>query len=162
MGAAVESDVRERDRSILVVDDEHEVSALLEEFLGCQGFEVSAVTEATSGRRMLVERDWDAAIFDLAIHRESGLDLLRDARAIRPGLGIVIITAHASPNTVAEARGLGASGYLLKPFHLREVLAEVHTAVRRTLLARSRRRIEFVLRRAAGFGDRTLSPRVRA
>jgi len=115
---------------VLVVDDDRQIGELLGQFLGGQGFRVTAVEDGTAMRRVLAEQTVDAVVLDLMLPGEDGLSLLRVLRAAG-GLPVILLTALGSePDRVAGLE-LGADDYLAKPFSPRELLARLRAVLRR-------------------------------
>ncbi|MBN9518048.1 sigma-54-dependent Fis family transcriptional regulator, partial [bacterium] len=112
--------------NILVVDDEITLRRTLRITLESQGHAVAeAGTGAEAAARVRVARP-DLVLLDLKLGRENGLDVLAELHRVAPGLGVVLITAHASIDTAVEAMRRGALDYLPKPFtpkQLAELLA---------------------------------------
>lgn len=65
----------------------------------------------------------DAAVVDLKLGNESGLDVVRELRTLYPGLTIVVLTAYGTIATALEAIKLGAINYLTKPAQIEHILA---------------------------------------
>jgi DNA-binding NarL/FixJ family response regulator len=101
---------------ILLVDDHALVRAGIKTLINqISGFTVVAEASGVADAlRLLLECDPDVVLTDITMGAESGLDLVRQAKACRPGVAAVILSMHASDELVAEALRLGASGYLLK------------------------------------------------
>jgi NtrC-family two-component system response regulator AlgB len=114
--------------NILLVDDDPNLRKSLRLTLETLGH---AVTEAESGARaqdLLGQRLFDAALLDLRLGRENGLDVVSALLRLAPGLAIVVMTAYATIETAVEAIRRGALDYLPKPFtpnQLRAVLDRV-------------------------------------
>lgn len=102
--------------SILVVDDEANIRRTLAVCLEADGHRVTAVGQARDALDRARESYFDAALVDLRLGTESGLDLIPLLLAQLPGLKIVVITAYASIETAVEAVKRGAYDYLQKPF----------------------------------------------
>ena len=115
---------------VLVVDDDREIGKLLAQFLGSQGFRVTAAEDGTGMRRVLAEDTVDVVILDLMLPGEDGLTLLRDLRATS-GLPVIMLTAMGSETDRVVGLELGADDYLPKPFSTRELLARVRAVLRR-------------------------------
>jgi DNA-binding response OmpR family regulator len=115
---------------ILVVDDQREICEVVQEYLSGEGYRVSAASDGSEMRRIMVQSPVDLVILDLMLPGEDGLSL---ARALREEseVGIIILTGRGE--TVDRIIGLemGADDYLPKPFHLRELLARVKSVLRR-------------------------------
>jgi two-component system OmpR family response regulator len=115
---------------ILVVDDQHEICEIVQDYLSAEGYRVSIAHDGPAMRRLMGQGPVDLVILDLMMPGEDGLTL---ARSLRDGsaVGIIILTGRGE--TVDRIIGLemGADDYLPKPFHLRELLARVKSVLRR-------------------------------
>jgi DNA-binding response OmpR family regulator len=115
---------------ILVVDDQHEICEIIQDYLSAEGYRVSIAHDGSAMRRVMSQGPVDLVILDLMMPGEDGLTL---ARSLRDGsaIGIIILTGRGE--TVDRIIGLemGADDYLPKPFHLRELLARVKSVLRR-------------------------------
>jgi two-component system phosphate regulon response regulator OmpR len=115
---------------VVVVDDEPDLRATVQEYLLRHGYAVSAVADGAALRELLSRRPVDLAILDIALPGEDGLSLARFLRGQGP-VGIIMLTASAA--TVDRVVGLeiGADDYVAKPFEPRELLARVRSVLRR-------------------------------
>jgi DNA-binding response OmpR family regulator len=117
-------------QTILIVDDEPEVRALLRTGLEGEGF---SVLEASDGRQALaiVERlPIGLVTLDLKLGGEDGLKVARELRAKR-NVPIVMITGKGDAIDRVVGLELGADDYIPKPFLMREVVARVRAVLRR-------------------------------
>jgi two-component system phosphate regulon response regulator OmpR len=116
--------------TILVVDDDPDIRALLEDYLGDQGYEVVALATADAFRKALAEHHPDVVLLDVGLPGEDGLSL---ARHVREHFNVGIIMVSGAGETVDRIVGLevGADDYLAKPFDPRELLARVKSVLRR-------------------------------
>ncbi|MFN6951243.1 MAG: response regulator [Albidovulum sp.] len=117
--------------TILVVEDDPGVRTLLRRCLEDDGY---AVTEAQDGAEVLAAiRKGQVGLItlDLNLAGSSGIEI---ARAVRRESDVPIIMVTGRGDVVDRIVGLeiGADDYLAKPFHLRELLARVHSVLRRT------------------------------
>jgi DNA-binding response OmpR family regulator len=71
----------------------------------------------------------DLVVLDLRLPDTDGIDLLRELRALRPSLRAVITTSYASMQPLFEVLGIDYSGYLVKPFSLGDLEAEIDAAL---------------------------------
>lgn len=116
---------------ILIVDDQASVREALREGLWAEGFKIS---EAANKQELMAalagEDEIDLITLDLMLGDEDGLELAREIRASR-NVPIVMITALVDP--VDRVKGLehGADDYIVKPFHIREVLLRIQCVLRR-------------------------------
>lgn len=129
-------DSRESQIQILIVDDQAAVRSALRHGLESEGYAVSeAASKAALLARLERQPPVDLITLDLMLGDEDGLVLAREIRAKR-NLPIIMITALDEP--VDRVKGLehGADDYIVKPFHIREVLYRIHSVLRRYELER--------------------------
>ncbi len=110
---------------VLVADDEPAITSLLCKVLGDEGCEV---TVATDGPGALAAADRcvpHLALLDLMMPGRTGLEVMRDLLGRQPALRVIIMTAYATAETAVNAMKVGALDYLIKPFALDELKAQV-------------------------------------
>jgi len=117
---------------ILIVDDERDICALVEQYLIDEGYRVSIAHDGAEMRQVIVREPVDLVLLDIVLPNEDGLSIARALRVENPNIGIIMLTGRG--DTIDRIVGLemGADDYLAKPFHLRELLARVKSVVRRT------------------------------
>jgi two-component system OmpR family response regulator len=115
---------------ILVVDDDPEIGALLERYLGKHGFAVGVAGDGTGLRAAMAQRHFDLVLLDLGLPGEDGLTLLRELQQGWRGPVIVISGRGESVERVVGLE-LGADDYVTKPFDFRELLARIRSVLRR-------------------------------
>jgi DNA-binding NtrC family response regulator len=108
-------------RPILVVDDEASMRESLRDWLKDSGYEVDIAPDGEFALRLISEKDYGLLVLDLKLPGKNGIEVLKEARRIRPGLKGIIITAFPSVDTAVEAMREGAVDYLPKPFTLSEL-----------------------------------------
>lgn len=121
--------------TILVVDDDAEVRAVIEDYLVGNGFRTLGASEAGQARAWIAEADIDLAIVDISLPGENGLSLTRHIRECHPGIGIVLLTSVSGVVERVVGLEVGADDFVGKPFDPRELLARVRSVLRRTSLA---------------------------
>ena len=126
---------------ILIVDDDRDLSSMLAEFLGHEGFQVATIEEGGGALGLIAERPFDLVILDVMLPGSSGFDVLREIRQRKPRLPVLMLTARGEAIDRILGLELGADDYLPKPFDPRELAA----------------RVRAILRRAATVGDNTQS-----
>jgi two-component system OmpR family response regulator len=114
----------------LIVDDDKEICALLCSYLADFGIEARGVHDGAAMRRALAEQAPDVIILDLMLPGEDGLTLCRQLRA-NGNIPIIMLTARGEPADRVVGLELGADDYVVKPFDPRELVARVHTVLRR-------------------------------
>jgi DNA-binding NtrC family response regulator len=107
---------------VLLIDDDAELTALLERGLSRRGFAVTCASTAAAALAHLDEHDVDLVITDLHLQGPGGLELAERVVANRPGLPVIVITAFGSLDTAIAAIRAGAYDFLTKPVQI-EVLA---------------------------------------
>jgi DNA-binding response OmpR family regulator len=115
---------------ILLVEDDDAIASGLVRVLDSQGY---AVRHLARGAPALAAADDDVGlvILDLGLPDVDGIDVCRRLRTARPELAILILTARDHELDVVTGLDAGADDYLIKPFHLSELLARVRAHLRR-------------------------------
>jgi len=143
---------------ILVVDDDPQIRALLEEYLAESGLRVSSAATGNDMSQILSDEAIDLVVLDLRLAGEDGMAIARSLRA-QSAIPIVMLTGVRDEADRVMGLELGADDYLTKPFSPRELLARIRTVLRRTKSAvpsPARREI-----RAFRFGEFELNLRTR-
>lgn len=120
---------------VLVIDDEEPIRLLVDSLLVRFGCHVETAPDARAGLRILLQRDFDVALFDLRMGAMSGSEFLQQARSIWPWLGLILLSGHADAEVRSYARQLGVSHILQKPVELTELV----NAVRAEALEKKKR-----------------------
>ena len=116
---------------VLVVEDEPALSAMLRAALEQGGFATDGAATAAAAREFLKAAEYDAAILDLGLPDGDGLALLAQLRRDGNSLPVLILTARDAPADRVRGLDSGADDYVVKPFHLAEILSRVRALLRR-------------------------------
>jgi two-component system response regulator PhoP len=116
---------------ILVVEDEATLRGQLSTQLESKGYSVDAAADGESGLFLGREYPMDLAIVDLGLPGISGIELIRQLRALGRPFPILILTARDGWRDKVEGLESGADDYLTKPFHAEELMARVNALLRR-------------------------------
>src|SRR5271170_2057042 len=116
---------------ILVVDDDPQIRALLEEYLAASGLRVSAAATGKAMSQTLADEAIDLIVLDLRLAGEDGMAIARSLRD-QSAIPIVMLTGVRDEADRVMGLELGADDYLTKPFSPRELLARIRTVLRRT------------------------------
>ena len=116
---------------VLIVDDDAAIRDLLIAYLGDFGILASPACNGTEMRQALASRRFDIIILDLMLPSEDGLSLCRSIRAVSD-IPIVMLTARSESSDKVACLEVGADDYVIKPFDPRELVARLHTILRRT------------------------------
>lgn len=120
----------ESTRHLLLVEDDHRIAAELVDALAARGFEV-AVAPTLAAARFALGPQTDLLLVDLGLPDGDGLDLCREVRTRRPEMPLIIVTARDAPEQRVRGLDLGADDYVVKPFHLPELLARIRNLLHR-------------------------------
>jgi len=112
---------REEMKPILIVEDEAIMRESLRDWLTDGGYQVETAEEGEEALEAIAEQDFGIVILDLKLPGKDGIEVLKEARAQRPQLKGIIITAYPSVQTAVEAVKEGAVDYLPKPFDLNDL-----------------------------------------
>ena len=116
---------------ILVVDDDPQIRALLEEYLADNGLRVSSAATGKQMSQILSDEAIDLVVLDLRLAGEDGMAIVRSLRE-QSAIPIVMLTGVREEADRVMGLELGADDYLTKPFSPRELLARIRTVLRRT------------------------------
>ena len=116
--------------TILIIDDDEKLNQLLTEFLGDFGFNTLSAVHPQDGLKKLKHKMPDLVILDLML---PGMDGFEVCKAIRQDSSVPIIMLTARGELMDRVVGLelGADDYLPKPFEPRELVARIHSVLRR-------------------------------
>ncbi|HXC30165.1 MAG TPA: response regulator transcription factor [Stellaceae bacterium] len=117
---------------VLVIDDDRLIRRLLRSVLPQRGFIVSEAETGGAALKLLQSDPPDVIILDLGLPDFNGLALLRHIRT-ETSIPIVVLSYTNATGTKVEALDGGASDYVTKPFHVDELAARLHVAVRHRL-----------------------------
>jgi two-component system alkaline phosphatase synthesis response regulator PhoP len=116
---------------ILMVEDESNVGSTLSERLTRDGFAVCWSKSAAEARAAIALERFDLAILDVGLPDGNGFEIGGVLREKHPGTAIVFLTAFGSPEDRVRGLELGAEDYVVKPFHLKELLLRIQNALKR-------------------------------
>lgn len=117
---------------VLIVDDEPSIRRALRTTFGTLGFDI---TEAVTGEQalpLLRAANFDAVLLDINMPGMGGVQACREIRRQFPHLAVLMLTVRDSEDDKVEALEAGADDYVTKPFPIRELVARVRSAVRRS------------------------------
>jgi len=118
--------------SILLVDDDTELSDMVSEYLELEGLSVTAIATGTQGLRHAVQEEYDLIVLDVMLPGLSGFDVLRQLRESGSRTPVLMLTARGDDVDRIVGLEMGADDYLSKPFNPRELLARLRAILRRT------------------------------
>jgi len=117
---------------ILVAEDDAPLAEFLRQRLVQEQFAVQLVSNGIEAQRLASEQAYDLVLLDLSRSQEtSGLDVLRNIRAKKPDLPVLIVTAASMVEERVRGLDAGADDYIGKPFAFAELAARIRAVLRR-------------------------------
>jgi heavy metal response regulator len=116
---------------VLVVEDNSDMGAYIQQGLREQGFAVDLVADGIRGVDFAATGVYDLLILDRMLPGCDGLDLLRRVRARGVPTPVIFLTARTAIGERVEGLDAGADDYLIKPFSFAELLARIRVVLRR-------------------------------
>lgn len=138
---------------VLVAEDDRAVRDAVERALRYEGYDVIAVPEGAEAIQRVLNDKPDAVVLDVMMPNVDGLEVAARLRKAGVSTPILMLTARAEISDRVAGLDAGADDYLVKPFHLDELLARLRALLRRTGLSGSDE--------ALRVGDLTLDPQTR-
>lgn len=123
--------VGERKTSLLIVEDDENISTAVSEYFTRAGYSVNTAADGLAGVQAALHDRPDAIVLDLMLPKMDGLAVCRELREKAPFIPILMLTAK--DDVVDKVLGLemGADDYITKPFSLRELEARIKSVLRR-------------------------------
>lgn len=116
---------------ILFVEDEKNVGTTLVERLEREGFRVQWATSVREAKAEIGAKTFDLALLDVGLPDGSGFEVGEYLRQKQPATAAVFLTAFGAPEDRIRGLELGAEDYVVKPFHLKELILRIKNALKR-------------------------------
>jgi two-component system copper resistance phosphate regulon response regulator CusR len=116
---------------VLVVEDDRRVASFVQRGLEQEGFAVDVLYDGHDAGAHAATVDYDCVVLDLMLPGRSGLQVLRDIRARKSTLPVLVLTAKNAPEERVVGLDGGADDYMGKPFSLAELTARIRALMRR-------------------------------
>ncbi|HEX9022555.1 MAG TPA: response regulator transcription factor, partial [Geobacteraceae bacterium] len=117
---------------ILVIEDERRLAQLLKKGLEENHFAVDISGDGEEGKYMAENYPYDAMLLDIMLPKVDGLEILKSLRAGGNDVPVLIITARGEVEDRIKGLNIGADDYIAKPFDLAELIARLHSVIRRS------------------------------
>jgi DNA-binding response OmpR family regulator len=118
--------------SVLIIEDDAVIARVMSTHLRHAGFDVEWAEDGERGLRKLRYERPDLAVVDLMLPGMDGWAVTETARRERIGIPIIAVSARGAEHDKVHTLGIGADDYLAKPFGMRELVARVQAALRRS------------------------------
>jgi DNA-binding NtrC family response regulator len=135
---------------ILIVDDEESLRRFLTILLKKEGYEITAVPNATEALAAFQKSAFDAVLTDIKMPGMSGIELMRAIRGLDPSVPVIVMTAYASLDTAIEAVNQGAFHYFIKQAKNEEIKLVLRRALEMQRLRNENKTLRYELRRSQG------------
>jgi DNA-binding response OmpR family regulator len=116
---------------VLVIEDDTKLNAALCQALEEECYAVDAAYDGEQAEEMAFINEYDVIVLDLMLPKRDGLDIVRELREQGIKTPILILTARDAIQDRVAGLNSGADDYVVKPFHVDEVIARVRALVRR-------------------------------
>jgi DNA-binding response OmpR family regulator len=116
---------------IVLVEDNPQLAGTIRDGLAEDGYTVDVIDTAAKAIRRGMRRDLDLMILDLGLPDRDGLDVLKELRAARIHVPVLVLTARDAVDSRVSALDAGADDYLVKPFAFAELVARIGALTRR-------------------------------
>lgn len=119
--------IAEKQKKIIIIDDEPSVGTLLKINLKQKGYSVATAESGVEGIAKAEAEQFDLIILDVALPGMNGIEICRAFREIKDYLEvpIVMISSRSDNLTIEQTRRAGASDYLVKPFAFEELIQKI-------------------------------------
>ncbi len=116
---------------ILMVEDDAQITELLEAYLGRYGLEMMSVDRPSTALEKLRTEQYDLALLDLGLPEMDGLELCKRLKERYPRMPVIISTARHDVSDKVVAFEIGADDYIAKPYDPRELVARIQMILKR-------------------------------
>ena len=117
---------------ILVIEDDPAIRQGMVDSLEFAGYNTLEAANGDTGLQLAQQADCDLILLDLILPGRGGLEILREVRAHRPTLPVIILTARGEEGDRVQGLRLGADDYVVKPFSIKELIARIAAVLRRS------------------------------
>ena len=116
---------------VLIVEDKKPLADAISDYLKLQKIECDICNDGLTGYEHASKESYDVMILDLMLPEKDGLSVIKDLRANKNNIPILVLTAKSSTDDKVECLLAGADDYVTKPFVLEELLARLYVMTRR-------------------------------
>ncbi len=116
---------------VLLVEDDVSMMSMMKIALSREGFELDMATRGREATELINQQEYDMIVLDLMLPDMDGYQLLRDIRGRGKHTPVLILSGLSHIDNKVEGLTSGADDYLTKPFDRRELIARIHSLIRR-------------------------------
>lgn len=119
-------------RKIIIVEDDEKLANSICGFLETKGFACTVVDDGGRFAKQLTKNEGELYLLDINVPNFDGIKVCEEIRQWTKQIPILVLSADIDVDTKIKALNAGADDYLVKPFHLEELLARIKALLRRT------------------------------
>jgi DNA-binding response OmpR family regulator len=120
-----------KNKRLLIIEDDINILAGLEDNLIAEGYNVTTASDGNSGLELAINKVVDLVLLDIMLPGINGFEICKKIRQIKPTLPIIMITARGAEMDKIAGLDYGADDYITKPFSLSLLLARIRAMLRR-------------------------------
>jgi len=117
--------------TILLLEDDQQLSDTIKQFLHYQGYEVFCAYDGLQAQELAYEKQIDLMLLDVKVPHQNGFDFLQTLRKNGVQIPAIFITSLNSVEDVTHGFDIGCDDYIRKPFALKELLVRVEALLKR-------------------------------
>ena len=129
-------------RTILIIDDEEKLRALLARILKSEGFDVLEAGDCKSGLKSVEQNDIDVVLCDVKLPDGSGVDMVSKIKLKKPQLEVILLTAYGNITDGVQAMKNGAFDYIVKGDDNDKIISLLHRAIEKVQLQKRVKELE--------------------
>ena len=114
--------------TVLLVDDEKDFIESLSQRLEIREFDVKTAFSGDDAIDIICRQDVDVVVLDIVMPGKDGIETLKEVKAMKPLVQVIMLTGHATVETAIEGMKLGAYDYLMKPTRMADLLDKINGA----------------------------------
>lgn len=123
----------DRQRSLLVIEDDPDFREVLARRFIRRGFSIVAVDGIASAREVLAARTFDVVLLDRGLNGRDGLGFVRELKPLAPTMQVIVLSGHVDEASLARAESLEVFAYLVKPCSLQKLEETIVAACQKRL-----------------------------
>jgi two-component system, NtrC family, nitrogen regulation response regulator GlnG len=121
---------------LLILDDDHDILRMLQSMFAGEEYELFLESDSESALARVASARPNVAIMDISLPQKSGIEVLKEAKKIDPGIAVIMATGYKTTQNAIEAMKHGAFDYVTKPFDINKLKGAVRKALECNLLSR--------------------------
>jgi two-component system NtrC family response regulator len=129
-------------KTVLIIDDEEKLRALLARILRSEGFEVLEAADCKSGLKSVEQNDPDVILCDVKLPDGSGVDMVSRIKQKKPQVEIILLTAYGNITDGVQAMKNGAFDYIVKGDDNDKIIPLLHRAIEKVQLQKRVKELE--------------------